>query len=63
MVRREPNRRRYCALHKIPYLTWTDDAHTKLARCPECEDEERRADAAAKRRVGQALAKTPAGEF
>jgi len=51
MVRRGPNRRRYCARHKMPYITWADAAHTKLARCPECEDEERRADAAAARRA------------
>lgn len=51
MLRRGPNRRRYCARHKMPYLTWADAAHTKLARCPECKDEDRRADAAAARRA------------
>lgn len=57
MARRDPNRRRFCARHNQPYLTWADAKQTVLARCPECEDEDKRADASAQRRAEAAQTK------
>ena len=63
MARNTRPRRRWCGIHNAYYPAWTDDKRTKLGTCFECADEQARADAAAKRRVQQSLAKAPAGEF
>lgn len=41
---------RWCATHQMRYAAWLDAAKTKLARCPECEEDDRRYVAAVKRR-------------
>ena len=58
MARLGPNRRRWCSLHQAHYLTWADAKHTQPGKCPECEVEDVRADAAAKRREERAHAET-----
>lgn len=51
----------WCATHQMRYPTWLDAGRTQLGRCPECADEDVRAEAAAKRREEQANANA-AGE-
>jgi hypothetical protein len=42
---------RWCATHQARYPAWLDANKTRLARCPECEEEDRRYIAAVKRRA------------
>lgn len=58
MARLGPNRRRWCSLHQAHYLTWADAKHTQSGKCPQCMDEDARADAAAKRRAEAAQLKS-----
>jgi hypothetical protein len=53
MARSRRLSRRWCAIHQAYYATWVDKQKTKLARCPDCADEDVRFAAAHQRSAGK----------
>ena len=51
MAKSHRQSRRWCGIHGMYYAAWADAKRTKLGTCYQCDDEKRRADAAAARRA------------